>query len=148
AARSGIPVTGPFALRGGGMRIVFVDQANTCRSQLAEALVSLDAAEGVEAYRAGFEAGDEVDANMRPVMDGLGEDTSAHFTKSTGDRPDIESDYVVSLGAGNPMLKARMNLEWDVPDPRIRDVRSMRDVRDTLRERITRLLVAPRTIMY
>ncbi|HLU61285.1 MAG TPA: arsenate reductase ArsC [Gammaproteobacteria bacterium] len=130
------------------MRIVFVDQDNTCRSQLAEALVSLDAAEGVEAYSAGFEAGDELDANTRQVMEELGYDMSAHFTKSLDDLPDLEFDYVVSLGVGDPMLKARMSLEWDVPDPRIRDVRSMRDMRDTLRERITRLLAAPRTIMY
>lgn len=126
------------------MRIVFVDQDNACRSQLAEALVSLDAVEGVEAYSAGVEAGDALDTQTRRVMEELGYDMAGHFTKSLDDLPELEFDYAVSLGVGDPLLKARMSMEWDVPDPRGRDAEAMRATRDLLRARIRKLLVAPR----
>lgn len=128
------------------MRVLFVCVENSCRSQMAEAFANMLGSDGVEAYSAGSEPSGAVNARAVEVMRELGYDLGAHQSKSVEELPDIEFDYAITMGCGDecPMVKARMHIDWDIPDPRGMDIRSFRDVRDAIRERVERLLSAPR----
>ena len=130
------------------MRVLFVCNENSCRSQMAEAFANMLGADGVEAYSAGVEPGAMVDARAVEVMRELGYDLCAHMPKSVDDVPDIEFDYVITMGGDEgPLVKARMQIDWDIPDPRGMGLRDFRGVRDAIRERVERLLVAPRALL-
>lgn len=130
------------------MRVLFVCIENSCRSQMAEALVNLLGVEGVEAYSAGSEPAGSVDPLAIEVMREVGCDMTSQHCKSVEDLPEIEFDYAITMGCGgdDPMVKARMHIEWDVPDPSDMNTGEYRRVRDMIRERVQRLLVAPRVM--
>ena len=130
------------------MRVLFVCVENSCRSQMAEGFANMLGVEGVEAYSAGSEPGGHVNSSAVEVMREMGYDLGAHESKSVDDVPDIEFDYVVTMGCGDdcPMVKARMHIDWDIPDPRGMGLGEFRSVRDMIRERVQRLLAAPRIV--
>lgn len=128
------------------MRILFVCSENACRSQMAEALATMLGTEGVEAFSAGSDPAGYVDPKAIEAMQEVGYDMSAHESKSLDEVPDIEFDYLVTMGCADeaPVVKARMQIDWDIPDPAGMSISEFRNVREMLRERIARLLVAPR----
>lgn len=130
------------------MRVLFVCTENARRSQMAEAFANMLGAEGVEAFSAGSEPAAALDPLTVQSMRELGYDMSAHEPKSLDDLPDLEFDYVVTLGCEDacPMVKARMQVDWDIPDPKGMDREGFRGVRDMIRSRVERLLAAPRAV--
>lgn len=130
------------------MRVLFVCIENSCRSQMAEAFVNMLGVEGVEAYSAGSEPVAGVNPLAIEVMQEVGYDLRSQTCKSLEDVPEIEFDYAITMGVGgeDPMVKARMHIEWDIPDPRDMNIGEYRRVRDMIRERVQRLLVAPRVM--
>lgn len=128
------------------MRVLFLCMENSCRSQMAEAFANMLGAEGVEAYSAGLEPSGMLQARAIEVMRELGYDLGTHEPKSVEDLPDIEFDYAVTMGCGDesPLVKTRMQLDWDIPDPSGMSLKDYRQVRDAIRERVERLLAAPR----
>lgn len=128
------------------MRVLFLCVENSCRSQMAEAFANMLGVDGVEAWSAGSEPGGGVNDRAIEVMRELGYDLGTHAPKSVDDLPDIEFDYVVTMGCGDdcPMVKTRMHLDWDIPDPSGMGLNDFRSVRDVIRERVQRLLAAPR----
>ncbi|HEX6929888.1 MAG TPA: arsenate reductase ArsC [Gammaproteobacteria bacterium] len=128
------------------MRVLFLCVENSCRSQMAEAFANMLGADGVEAYSAGSEPSGSVNPLAVDVMREVGYDLGTHASKSVDDLPDIEFDYAVTMGCGDecPLVKARMHIDWDIPDPRGMGLREFRGVRDNIRERVQRLLAAPR----
>lgn len=130
------------------MRVLFVCVENSCRSQIAEAFVNMLGVEGVEAYSAGSEPATGVNPLAIQVMQEVGYDMTSQACKPLEDIPEIEFDYAIALGAfaEDPMVKARMHIEWDIPDPRGMNIDEFRRVRDMIRERVQRLLVAPRVM--
>lgn len=130
------------------MRVLFVCLENSCRSQIAEAFVNMLGVEGAEAYSAGVEPDTAVNELAVQVMREAGYEMAGHGCKSLEDVPDIEFDYAITMGCGeaHPMVKARMVIDWDIPDPRDMSITEFRRVRDMIRERVQRLLVAPRAM--
>lgn len=130
------------------MRVLFVCAENACRSQMAEAFANMLGVDGVEAWSAGLEPAEQVNDAAIAMMRELGYDLGTHESKSVDDVPDIEFDYVVTMGCGgdSPLVKARMQIDWDIPDPRGMDRGDFRSVRDTIRDRVQRLLAAPRVV--
>jgi protein-tyrosine-phosphatase len=128
------------------VRVLYFCIENASRSQIAEALTTLLSADGVEAYSAGSEPAGAIDPSAVEVMRELGYDMSGQVPKSLDELPEVEFDYVITLGCGDerPMVKARMHIDWDIPDSSNMRTGELRSVRDMLRERVERLLVAPR----
>lgn len=128
------------------LRILFVCQDNAAASQIAEAFANMRGPEGVEAYSAAPMPAAGIDPVAIETMGELGYDMSTHATWGLEDVPDIEFDYLVTLGGPIecPLTKARLQIDWDVPDPTGMGVRDFRDIRDAIRERVDRLLAAPR----
>lgn len=128
------------------MRVLYFCVDNACRSQLAEALTNMLGTEGVEAYSAGAEPAPMLDDRACAAMRALGYEMAGQHPKSIEDLPELEFDYAITLGCGDesPMVKARMVFDWDIPDTRGMSEADMQGVRDMIRERVERLLVAPR----
>lgn len=130
------------------MRVLFLCPDNSARSQIAEAFCNALGAEGIEAYSAGLEPAGELDARAVEAMRELGCDMSSQSTKSIEDLPGVEFSYVVMMGcdAAAPLVKTRMEIEWDVPDPRGMGLRDYRGVCEMIRSRVEKLLAAPRAV--
>jgi len=130
------------------MRVLFVCVENSCRSQMAEAFANMLGVDGVEAWSAGSDPSGQVNDLAVEAMRELGYDLRAHASKSVDEVPDVEFDYLVTMGCDDdcPLVKARMQIDWDIPDPDGMNLRDIRAMRDMIRARVQRLLAAPRAI--
>lgn len=127
------------------MRILFVSERNRSRSQIAEALVTLLGREGTEAWSAGLDPADEIDGNAVEAMRELGVDISRQQPKGLEALPDSEFDVVVAINwpEDEVLVKARMHLDWDVPETEGLSLREVVTIRQLLKSKIERLLTAP-----
>src|SRR4029077_1046822 len=85
----------------GVKRILFVCVENSNRSQMAEAFARIHGGKDVEAFSAGSQPSGIVNPNAIEAMHELAYDLSAHRSKSIIDLPDIEFDFVATMGCGD-----------------------------------------------
>jgi arsenate reductase (thioredoxin) len=78
------------------LRMLFLCTGNSCRSQMAEALVNHLKAESMEAYSAGVEP-KAVDSRAVIAMAETGIDISGQQSKNVDSLPPVEFDYVITL---------------------------------------------------
>jgi protein-tyrosine-phosphatase len=71
----------------------------------------------------------------------IGYDMSTHKSKSLPDIPDIEYDYVITMGCGDacPFVKAKHHEDWGIPDPKNMDMERFRKVRSAIEEKVMEL---------
>ena len=72
----------------------------------------------------------------------LGCDLSRQRSKSIVDLPDIEFDFVATMGCGDacPFVRAKRREEWDIPDPKALPPEEFRVVRDLIGSKVKTLL--------
>lgn len=101
-------------------RILFVCVENSNRSQMAEAFARMHGAGRIEAYSAGSRPSGKVNPKAIEAMSELGYDLSQHSSKSLDDIPDVDYDFVATMGCGDecPLIKAKRREDWNVPDPK------------------------------
>ncbi len=78
------------------LRVLFLCTGNSCRSQMAEGFARHLKGDVIEAYSAGT-APKGVDPRAVKAMAEAGIDISTYESKSIGELPDLEFDYVVTL---------------------------------------------------
>jgi arsenate reductase (thioredoxin) len=124
--------------------LLFVCVENSCRSQMAEGFARTFGGDSVSAWSAGSGPSGQVNARAIAFMREKGIDISKHVSKGLDALPDVEWDYVVTMGCGDacPFLPARHRLDWELPDPKRLDDQGFRVVRDTIGERVRVLLEA------
>ena len=68
----------------------------------------------------------------------LGYDLSAHSSKSLNEIPDIEFDFVATMGCGDecPFIRAKQREDWEIPDPKHMEPDAFRAVRDEIEARV------------
>ena len=125
-------------------RILFVCVANSCRSQMAEAIAKSLGGDRWEVWSAGSHPSGSVHPVAVQAMAELGLDLSTHRSKGLADIPHHQWDVVVTMGCGDvcPTLPARHRIDWDIPDPVGLPVEDVRRIRDDLAQRVTQLLRA------
>ncbi len=101
-------------------RVLFVCIENSNRSQMAEAFARLHGGDAVEAYSAGSRPSGKINPKAIEAMSELGYDLGVHRSKSLSDIPDIEFDFVATMGCGDacPMVRAKQREDWNIPDPK------------------------------
>jgi arsenate reductase len=119
-------------------RVLFVCIENSCRSQMAEAFVHLDAGDSVEASSAGSRPSGKVNPKAVAVMAELGYDLGGHRSKSLSEIPKTRFNYVITMGCGDecPFIPADHHEDWDLPDPKDLPLDEFRKVRDRIRARV------------
>lgn len=129
-------------------RVLFVDDDNSSRSQMAEAFARLFGSEEVLAYSAGVAPAELLDDRAISLMAEVGCDLSAHHTKALASLGDTRFDVVVSLGEhrlATPPAGAAYG-HWRIPDPTVLDNARYRDIRHDIGHRVRQLLNALETI--
>lgn len=123
-------------------RILFVCVENSCRSQIAEAFTRIYGRAKVEVYSAGSQPSGEVNPKAIESMHELGLDLTGYQSKSLGEIPKVEYDFVITMGCGEecPLLKSKHQIDWDIPDPKGVSPEEFRTVRDLIQKKVKELL--------
>lgn len=123
-------------------RILFVCVENANRSQMAEAFARMHGGERVAAYSAGSRPSSRINPKAIASMRELGYDLSRHRCKSLGEIPDVEYDFVATMGCGDacPWVRAKRREDWQIPDPKDLPPEAFREARDLIEEQVRRLL--------
>ena len=122
--------------------VVFVCVANSCRSQMAEAVAQSLAGDRWEVWSAGSNPSGFVHPMAVTLMAELGLDLGRHRSKGVEALPDRRWDYVVTMGCGDrcPTLNAAHRLDWEIPDPVGLSLDEARRIRDDIAARVRALL--------
>jgi len=119
-------------------RLLFVCVENANRSQMAEAFARILGGAAVEAYSAGSRPSGMVNPKAIESMGELGYDLSAHGSKSLDELPDVEFDFVATMGCGDacPLVRTRQRADWSIPDPKHLPADEFRVVRNLIRDKV------------
>jgi arsenate reductase (thioredoxin) len=125
-------------------RLLFVCVENSNRSQMAEAFARIHGRETIEAYSAGSRPSGKINPKAVESMREVGYDLSKHQSKSLSEIPDIEYDFVATMGCGDecPFVRAKEREDWNIPDPKNLPPDEFRRVRDMIEKRVKALLSA------
>jgi arsenate reductase len=119
-------------------KVLFVCIENSCRSQMAEALAHLLAADILEAASAGSQPSGQVNPLAVIAMNEIGYDLSTHRSKSLAEVSRGNFDYVITMGCGDecPFIPAEFHEDWEIPDPKGKSLAAMRETRELIAGRI------------
>ena len=123
-------------------RLLFVCVENSNRSQMAEAFARIDGGNEIEASSAGSRPSGVVNSKAIASMAEIGYDLSSHASKSLEEIPDIEYDFVATMGCGDacPFVRAKQRAEWQIPDPKDFDEAEFREIRELIRSKVKTVL--------
>ncbi len=119
-------------------RVLFVCVENSNRSQMAEAFAHMHGGDQVEAFSAGSRPSGRVNPKAIDAMRELGYDLSQHSSKSLNAIPDVQYDFVATMGCGDecPFVRAKRHEDWNIPDPKDMPVEQFREVRDLIESKV------------
>jgi arsenate reductase len=123
-------------------RLLFVCVENSNRSQMAEAFARIHGGAGIEAYSAGSRPSGKINPKAIESMKEIGYDLSQHQSKSLSEIPNIEFDFVATMGCGDvcPFVRAKQREDWNIPDPKEMSRNEFRQVRDSIETRVREML--------
>jgi len=123
-------------------RVLFVCVENSNRSQMAEAFARIHGGDKIEAYSAGSRPSGKINPKAIAAMKEIGYDLSTHRSKSLSEIPDIEFDFVATMGCGDecPFVRATRREDWDIPDPKDLSPEEFRGVRDLIKTKVKEAL--------
>jgi len=123
-------------------RVLFACVENSCRSQIAEAFARMYGTGRVEAYSAGTRPSGQVNPKAINAMKELGYDLSRHSSKTLSVIPDIEFDFVATMGCRDecPFVRTKEREDWDIPDPKDMEPDEFRTVRDLIATKVKNLI--------
>jgi protein-tyrosine-phosphatase len=122
----------------GKKRVLFVCVENSNRSQMAEAFARIHGVGKIEAYSAGSRPSGKINPQAIAAMRELGYDLTTHSSKSLSQIPDIEYDFVATMGCGDecPLVRAKRREDWDIPDPEAMEREQFSVVRDLIAAKV------------
>jgi protein-tyrosine-phosphatase len=123
-------------------RVLFVCVENSNRSQMAEAFARMLGGSAIEAYSAGSKPSGVINPKALEAMQELGYNLAAHGSKSLSELPNVEFDFVATMGCGDecPYIRACRRADWTLPDPKHMSREEYRRVRDQIREYVAAML--------
>lgn len=122
--------------------ILFVCVHNAGRSQMAAALTEHLSARKVHVRSAGSEPVDMVNPIVLDALAERGIPLSAPYPKPLTHSAVQAADVIVTMGCGDacPVFPGKRYEDWDVADPDGQPLDVVRDIRDDIQQRVTRLL--------
>jgi protein-tyrosine-phosphatase len=122
-------------------KVLFVCVENAGRSQMAEALARLRAGDQLEPHSAGSKPSGKINPAAIVVMGELNYDLSVHRSKSLADIAGEEYDAVVTMGCGDacPFVPAKRRVDWNIPDPKGKEIDEVRRIRDLIDTKVREL---------
>jgi len=122
--------------------LLFVCVQNSNRSQMAEAFARIHGAEDFEAYSAGSQPSGEINPKAIAAMREIGYDLSKHKSKSLEEIPQVEYDFVATMGCGDacPFVRAKRREDWQIPDPKNLPPAEFNKIRDLIKQKVRNVL--------
>lgn len=123
-------------------KILFVCVENSCRSQMAEGFANVLGKGIVEAYSSGSKPAGAVNPDAISVMKEAGIDISQNKSKGFSELETHEFDYVITMGCNDicPLVPAKLNLAWEIEDPKGKDMQFFRKIRDKIEAKVKDLI--------
>ena len=118
--------------------VMFVCVHNAGRSQMAAALLTHLAGDGIEVRSAGTEPADQINPAAVAAMAELGIDITAEVPKVVTPDALEASDVVITMGCGDtcPYFPGVSYRDWKLDDPADQPLDTVRAIRDDIAERI------------
>ncbi len=119
--------------------VLFVCVENSCRSQMAEALFNRQVdPQQARGRSAGSRPGEAVNPAAVQIMKEKGLDISAKKPKGFSALDKEHFDYVITLGCRDvcPFVPAEKHVEWQIPDPKGKDLDFFREVCRMIEDKI------------
>jgi arsenate reductase len=119
-------------------KVLFVCVENSCRSQMAEGFAKYFGKDTLEAYSAGSKPSGKVNPAAIQVMRESGIDILEQKSKGFNDLAIKKFDYVITLGCQDvcPFVPADKHIEWEIADPKGKDITFFRKIRDEIKDKI------------
>lgn len=123
-------------------KILFVCIENSCRSQIAEGFARQLGVGIIEAFSAGSKPSGKVNSMAIEVMREAGIDISGNVSKGFNELPVKDFDYAVTLGCQDicPFVTASKHIEWQIEDPKGRDISFFKKIRDDIKSKVKGLV--------
>ena len=123
-------------------KVLFVCVENSCRSQMAEGWARNLGKDVVLVYSAGSKPSGVVNPDAVKIMAESGIDISKRKSKGFNDLPVEEFDYVVTMGCKDvcPFIAASQHIDWNIADPKGKDMDFFRKVRDEIKVKVSQLI--------
>ena len=123
------------------MNVLFVCVANSGRSVLAERLLRAAADGRHEARSAGSNPGSAPYPEVVEALREVGLDAADHVPRRLDDEAIAWADVVVATcDDACPIVPGKRYVNWDLPDPKGRQLVEVRALRDDISERVDHLL--------
>lgn len=124
--------------------VLFVCVQNAGRSQMAAALLTVEAKGRIHVRSAGSLPAAELDPSVVTVMAEMGLDLTKNYPKPLTDDVVRASDVVITMGCGDscPIYPGKRYEDWDLPDPASQPLDTVRDIRDQIHERVKNLVAS------
>ena len=123
-------------------RVLFVCLHNAGRSQMSEALFERKVAGRHEARSAGTTPGERVHPEVVEAMGELGVDLSKRTPRKLSAADTEWADVVVTMGCGDecPYVPGKRYLDWELEDPKGRQLEEVRATRNEIERRVVELI--------
>ncbi|MBT8163275.1 arsenate reductase ArsC [Arthrobacter sp. GN70] len=122
--------------------VLFVCVHNAGRSQMAAALLNVEAKGRIRVRSAGSMPTSELDPTVLTAMSEMGLDLSKDYPKPLTDDVVRASDVVITMGCGDscPIYPGKRYEDWDLTDPAGQPLETVREIRDQIHHRIKTLV--------
>jgi arsenate reductase len=121
--------------------VLFLCVHNAGRSQMAAALLSLEANGRIVVHSAGSDPGEMLNPAVVAAMSEVGLDIAAERPKRLTDVMAEEASVIVTMGCGDacPVYPGKRYLDWELPDPAGKSLDEVRPIRDEIERRVKAL---------
>jgi arsenate reductase len=128
----------------GRPHILFLCVHNAGRSQMAAAYARSMGGDHVVVFSAGSDPGDSLNPAVIAAMNEVGLDIAHEAPKKLTEQMGVDADVIVTMGCGDacPVYPGKRREDWDLEDPRGKDLHTVRSIRDEIADRVNVLLTA------
>jgi arsenate reductase (thioredoxin) len=124
--------------------LLFLCVHNAGRSQMAAAFARQLAGDRAIIYSAGSDPGENLNPAVVDAMKEIGLDISGESPKKLTDEMGRRADVIVTMGCGDscPVYFGKRYLDWELEDPKGKDLEAVRLIRDDIQSRVADLINA------
>lgn len=124
--------------------VLFVCVQNAGRSQMAAALLTVEAKGRIRVRSAGSMPAAELDPTVVSAMSEMGLDLTKDYPKPLTDDVVRASDVVITMGCGDscPIYPGKHYEDWDLADPDGQPLETVRAIRDDIHDRVKALVAS------
>jgi protein-tyrosine-phosphatase len=111
---------------------------------MAEAFARIHGGGHVEAYSAGSCPSGVISPRAIEAMREVGYNLGTHTSKALAQVPDLDYDFVATMGCGDtcPLVRAKRREDWQIPDPKNLSPEAFRKIRDVIESKVKEALAA------